>query len=73
MRDEGSGKTIMTDILRETFITSDIGIAAYLQLKGFKLLRCERKQNGRFHFEFEEVDDQCKDLSFEFLRLDFWI
>jgi|TARA_E500000305_G_C3987829_1_gene220349 hypothetical protein len=61
----------MKENTTETFITSDIGIAAYLQLKGFKLLRCERRQNGRFHFEFEEVDDQCKDLSFEFLSSDF--
>ena len=35
------------------FITSDIGIAAYLQLQGFKILSCRRLETGKFHFEFE--------------------
>ena len=32
------------------YTTSDIGIAAYLQLKGLKLTECKRLETGKFHF-----------------------
>tara|TARA_R100001015_G_C4632330_1_gene195744 strand:- start:2732 stop:2971 length:240 start_codon:yes stop_codon:yes gene_type:complete len=54
-----------------TFKTSDIGIAAYLQLQGFKLLSCKRLDTGKFFFEFSDPDDQCKIKSLEFLESDF--
>ncbi len=53
------------------FITSDIGIAAYLQLQGIKLVSCKRLESGKFHFEFEDPADQCKMKSLEFLESDF--
>ena len=53
------------------FITSDIGIAAYLQLQGFKILSCRRLETGKFHFEFEDPNDQCKMKALEFLDSDF--
>ena len=55
----------------ETFITSDIGIAAYLQLQGYKLLNCCRQSSGKFHFEFSDPNGECKMKSFEFLESDF--
>ena len=30
------------------FVTSDIGIAAYLQLQGVKLTKCKRPDSGKF-------------------------
>ena len=54
-----------------TFKTSDIGIAAYLQLQGFRLLSCRRLETGKFFFEFADPDDQCKIKSLEFLESDF--
>jgi hypothetical protein len=54
----------------ETYTTSDIGIAAYLQMLGFKLLQCHRLNGGRFHFEFENIEE-CKRHSIEFLSSDF--
>jgi hypothetical protein len=53
------------------FVTSDIGIAAYLQLQGIKLVSCKRLESGKFHFEFEDPSDQCKMKSLEFLESDF--
>lgn len=53
------------------YITSDIGIAAYLQLHGFKLVKCERLSTGKFHFEFEDVNSECQLKSLEFLSSDF--
>ena len=55
----------------KTFKTSDIGIAAYLQLQGYKLLTCKRLETGKFFFEFDDADDQCKIRSLEFLDSDF--
>ncbi len=53
------------------FKTSDIGIAAYLQLKGFKLKDCKRLDTGKFHFSFEDPENQGPALSLEFLDSDF--
>jgi len=54
-----------------TFTTSDIGIAAYLQLKKFKLVECKRLDTGKFHFRFEDPESTCPMLSLEFLDSDF--
>ena len=54
-----------------TFKTSDIGIAAYLQLQGFRLATCKRLESGKFFFEFTDPDEQCKVKSLEFLESDF--
>ncbi len=54
-----------------TFKTSDIGIAAYLQLQGFKLVSCLRLESGKFFFEFDDPNNKCKIKSLEFLESDF--
>jgi hypothetical protein len=53
------------------FTTSDIGIAAYLQLKGHKLINCHRLESGKFYFEFEDPQNQCRIQSLEFLDSEF--
>ena len=53
------------------FTTSDIGIAAYLQLKGLKLKACKRLETGKFYFSFEDPEDQGQVFSLEFLDSDF--
>ena len=53
------------------FKTSDIGIAAYLQLQGYKLLSCRRLETGKFFFEFADPNSECKLKSLEFLDSEF--
>ena len=53
------------------FTTSDIGIAAYLQLKGIKLKECKRLESGKFHFSFLDPVQECPSLSIEFLDSEF--
>lgn len=53
------------------YTTSDIGIAAYLQLKGIKLKECKRLETGKFHFSFEDPEQKCSSLSLEFLDSEF--
>lgn len=48
------------------FVTNDIGLAAYLLMKGVSIIRVK---NGRpFEFEFENKDNICNRLSIEFLN-----
>jgi len=54
-----------------TFITSDIGIAAYLQLTGHVLLECKRLETGKFFFQFNDENKECKSKSLQFLASDF--
>jgi hypothetical protein len=51
--------------------TSDIGIAAYLQLRGIKLKECKRLDSGKFHFSFDDPSGACPVLALEFLDSDF--
>ena len=53
------------------FTTSDIGIAAYLQLQGFRLTKCKRTETGKFLFQFEDPNDECRMRSLQFLESDF--
>ena len=53
------------------YSTSDIGIAAYLQLRGVKLKECKRLDTGKFHFLFDDPEQKCQALSLEFLDSDF--
>ena len=55
------------------YTTSDIGIAAFLQLKKFKLVECRRLETGKFHFVFEDPESKCSSISLEFLDSDFCI
>jgi len=62
---------VSEQIKDKTFKTSDIGIAAYLQLQGFRLISCRRLDTGKFFFEFDDPQDQCRLKSLEFLESDF--
>jgi hypothetical protein len=53
------------------FTTSDIGIAAYLQLQGYRLVTCKRTETGKFLFQFEDPNEECKVKSLQFLESDF--
>ena len=56
--------------MKDKYTTSDIGIAAYLQLSGMKLCQCRRLETGRFFFEFENPE-LCEEKAIEFLGSDF--
>jgi hypothetical protein len=42
------------NMTNNTFQTSDIGIAAYVMMKGLRLKIANRSSNGRFVFIFED-------------------
>jgi hypothetical protein len=49
-----------------TYKTSDLSIAAYLMMKGMKLLDAKRTTNGQFMFEFDDPQGQGVQLAIEF-------
>lgn len=55
------------------YTTSDIAIAAYLMLRGLKLLSATRETSGRFKFEFEDPKSQAKSLAVEFISSEFCV
>jgi hypothetical protein len=54
----------------KTYNTSDLALAAFLKMKGRKLLTANRAPGGRFNFEFED-DGTCSILALEFVNGEF--
>ena len=50
--------------------TSDLSIAAFLMMKGLKLLSADREQSGRFLFAFDDPKNEGVQLAIEFARSD---
>tara|TARA_B100000424_G_C22851990_1_gene454266 strand:- start:257 stop:484 length:228 start_codon:yes stop_codon:yes gene_type:complete len=50
------------------YITSDIAIAAFLMMKGMKLISASRERNGRFRFEFDDSKKQADKFAVEFVN-----
>ena len=50
------------------FKTSDIAIAAYLMMKGLKLVKAEKERSGRFRFEFDDAKNNADKLAVEFVN-----
>ena len=46
--------------------TSDLSIAAYLMMKGMKLLNAYRTSNGQFMFEFDDPSGEGPKFAIEF-------
>ena len=55
---------MMTNI----YVTSDIAIAAFLMMKGMKLISATRERNGRFKFEFDDTKNQDDKFAVEFVN-----
>ncbi len=54
----------------KTYSTSDLALAAFLKMKGRKLLTANKAQGGRFNFDFED-DGTCASLALEFVNGEF--
>lgn len=57
----------------DRYTTSDIAIAAFLMMKGLKLLSATREVSGKFKFEFEDLKAQARDLSVEYITSQFCV
>ena len=55
------------------YITSDIAIAAYLMMKGLRLLSATREVSGKFKFEFEDLKGEARSLAVEYITSQFCV
>ena len=53
-----------------TYKTSDLSIAAYLMMKGMKLLDAKRANSGQFMFEFDDPNNEGVMYAIEFASSD---
>ena len=58
----------MKDAKDGTYITSDLPIAAWLKMKGFRLIDARRTDRGQFMFEFEDVDGAAHFAAVDFIN-----
>lgn len=59
----------MSTDARNRYTTSDIAVAAYLKLRGVRLVDCGR-DGQKFSFVFDDPDGKCGDLALEFINSD---
>lgn len=53
-----------------TYTTSDLALAAFLKMRGRKLIAAGKSRVGKFTFEFED-DGTCHGLALEFVNGEF--
>jgi hypothetical protein len=58
---------------RKMYTTSELAFAAYLKMKGVKMLSAARVQGGRFEFVFDDPTGSCDSHLVDFLNSDFGI
>ena len=51
--------------------TSDLALAAYLALKGLKLVSAQRLESGRFQFILDDAGKTAEELSMGFFSSEF--
>ena len=52
----------------KTYKTSDIGIAAFIMMKGLKLVEAKRSSSGRFSFVFEDPSDLGRQYAVDYVN-----
>ena len=52
----------------KNFETSDIGIAAYVMMRGLKLIKASRNQSGRFIFVFQDQNNLGKSYAVDYVN-----
>lgn len=55
----------------QNYITSDLALAAFLKLRGRKLVAAGKGPGGKFKFEFNDADGACAALALEFVNSEF--
>lgn len=55
----------------QSYTTSDLALAAFLKLKGRRLVGAGKNPGGRFRFDFDDADGGCALLALEFVNSEF--
>lgn len=57
--------------MENTYVTSDLSLAAFLSMKGLEILKAKKLSGGRFEFALADPTDQAEALSLEYVNSDF--
>jgi hypothetical protein len=55
----------------KTYETSDLSLAAFLLMKGVKLIDAKKVSSGKFNFSFDDPNDKAKLFAVEFINSEF--
>ena len=58
-------------LLMNEFTTSDLGLAAFMFMRGLKLISAKKLTNGRFEFILNDEDSSAQALSIEYVSSEF--
>jgi len=53
------------------YSTPDLSTAAFLLMRGIRLIHASKLPSGKFIFTFSDPDQKCQSLSLEFLNSEF--
>ena len=54
--------------MKKTYKTHDLSVAAFLLMKGQKLIEASRdSRSGKYIFEFDDKNEECRVISIDFL------
>ena len=54
-----------------TYITSELSLAAYLKMKGVKLIKAGKTSTGKFEFIFDDSQQDCGNHFVDYLNSEF--
>jgi len=54
-----------------SYSTSDLALAAFMKLRGRRLISAGKMPAGKFRFEFDDSDGACASLALEFVNGEF--
>jgi hypothetical protein len=57
--------------MENTYVTSDLSLAAFLSMKGLNILRATKLSGGRFEFVLSDPSEMASGLSLEYVNSDF--
>ena len=57
--------------MENTYVTSDLSLAAFLSMKGLEILKAKKLSGGRFEFVLADPLDKGDALSLEYVNSDF--
>lgn len=54
-----------------TYVTSELSLAAYLKMRGVKLIKAGKTPTGKFEFIFDDTPGVCANHFVDFLNSEF--
>ncbi len=57
--------------MNTTYTISDLSVAAYLSMRGLKLIKAVKSSSGKFEFIFDDLNNEAEDLTLEYFNSEF--